>query len=152
MGNLFNDDFRDFINALNNNEVEYLLVGGYAVIIHGYRRTTGDLDIWINPTQNNYQHLLKACYQFGLPVLDITAENFLHNDAIDVFTFGRSPVSIDRKKTLKGCDFESAYNLRKEFFEGDLSVKYIHLNTLVKAKTTSCRHKDLYDIEKLTGL
>ena len=56
MGNIFNDDFRDFIAALNNNGVEYLLVGGYAVIIHGYRRTTGDLDLWINPTPDNYQH------------------------------------------------------------------------------------------------
>ena len=151
MGNLFNDDFRDFINALNNNEVEYLLVGSYDVIIHGYRRTTGDLDIWINPTQTNYQHLLKACFQFGLPVLDMTAENFLHNDAIDVFTFGRSPVSIDIMKTVKGCDFEAAYKLRQEFFEGNLSVKFIHLNTLLKAKTASGRHKDLDDIEKLTG-
>ena len=92
MGNIFNDDFRDFIATLNDAGVEYLLVGGYAVIIHGYRRTTGDQDIWINPTPQNYKQLVMACNEFGLPILDMTEENFLRNDALDVFTFGRSPV------------------------------------------------------------
>lgn len=152
MPNIFNDDFRDFITALNNNNVEYLLVGGYAVIIHGYRRTTGDLDIWINTTKKNYQQLVKACYQFGLPLLDMTEENFLHNDEIDVFTYGRSPVSIDIMKTVKGCDFETAFKLSQEFVEDDLLIRYIHLDTLIQAKKASGRHKDLDDIEKLTNL
>ena len=47
MGNIFNEDFRDFISALNDKEVEYMLVGGYSVILHGYSRTTGDMDIWV---------------------------------------------------------------------------------------------------------
>ena len=59
MANIFNDDFRDFIDALNKYEVEYLLVGGYAVILNGYRRTTGDMDIWINVTPENYRRLIK---------------------------------------------------------------------------------------------
>ena len=79
MPNIFNSDFREFILALNNNKVEYILVGGYAVILHGYRRTTGDLDIWVNTTKENYQKLLTAYNEFGLPVTDITADNFLHN-------------------------------------------------------------------------
>ena len=53
MGNIFNDDFQDFIQALNHHNVEYILVGGYSVILHGYARTTGDLDIWVNKTKNN---------------------------------------------------------------------------------------------------
>ncbi|GAA0526299.1 hypothetical protein LX66_0460 [Chitinophaga japonensis] len=60
MGNIFNDDFRDFIQALNNHNVEYIVVGGYAVILHGYRRPTGDMDIWVNPTRENYEKLVKA--------------------------------------------------------------------------------------------
>ncbi|MFM2305453.1 MAG: hypothetical protein RLZZ367_122 [Bacteroidota bacterium] len=55
MANTLNQDFTEFIIALNNNHVEYLLVGGYAVIFHGYNRTTGDLDIWVKPTVDNYR-------------------------------------------------------------------------------------------------
>lgn len=62
MGNIFNNDFRDFINALNHYEVKYILVGGYSVILHGYSRTTGDLDIWVNKTIENYERLKSAFY------------------------------------------------------------------------------------------
>ena len=71
MANIFNDDFRDFIQALNNNGVEYILVGGYAVILHGYRRVTGDMDIWVDRTKENYSRLTKAFDEFALPVFDI---------------------------------------------------------------------------------
>jgi len=54
MGNIFNDDFRDFLKSLNNNKVNYILVGGYSVILHGYSRTTGDMDIWVERTKENY--------------------------------------------------------------------------------------------------
>ncbi|TXE08823.1 hypothetical protein [Algoriphagus aquimarinus] len=73
MGNIFEDDFRDFLNALNNQGVEYILVGGFSVIIHGYPRTTGDI------TENNYIKLVKAFYEFGMPVFDMTQENFLNH-------------------------------------------------------------------------
>ena len=59
MQNIFNPDFQDFITALNENEVKYILIGGYSVIIHGYNRTTGDMDIWVEPTSMNYEHLMK---------------------------------------------------------------------------------------------
>ena len=64
MGNIFNEDFHDFISALNDNEVEYILVGGYSVILHGYSRTTGDLAIWINKEKENYFKLVKAFEEF----------------------------------------------------------------------------------------
>jgi hypothetical protein len=65
--NIFNDDFKDFIIYLNQNEVEYIVVGGYAVIIRGYSRSTGDIDIWVNKTKENYKKLQKAIIEFGLP-------------------------------------------------------------------------------------
>lgn len=68
MGSIFNDDFRDFIRALNNNQVEYILVGGYAVILHGYRRATGGMDIWVNRTIENYLKVIRAFADFHLPV------------------------------------------------------------------------------------
>ena len=95
MNNVFNEDFQDFIQALNNCHVEYILVGGYSVILHGYSRTTGDLDLWINKTRENYFHLVDAFTTFGMPVFDMTEENFLKNPDLNVFTFGRPPRSID---------------------------------------------------------
>lgn len=148
MANIFNDDFREFIKALNDNGVQYLLVGGYAVIIHGYRRTTGDLDIWVNPVEENYTRLMRAFTQFGLP--NITETDFLKNDELDVFSFGRSPVSIDIMKQVKGCSFDEAFEVSEVYVEADLSIRYIHLQTLLQAKRASGRFKDLDDVEKLS--
>lgn len=147
MANIFNDDFREFIKAMNDNEVQYILVGGYAVIIHGYRRTTGDLDIWVNPVGENYRKLINAFTQFGLPL--IPEQDFLHNNEMDVFTFGRSPVSIDILKQVKGCAFDAAYAASEVYVEENLPIRYLHLQTLLQAKKASGRYKDLDDIEKL---
>ncbi|MBI1692689.1 MAG: hypothetical protein FYV88_4120, partial [Bacteroidetes bacterium] len=64
MGNIFNTDFRDFIAALNRNQVRYILVGGYSVILHGYPRTTGDMDIWVERSKENYLKLKEAFDDF----------------------------------------------------------------------------------------
>lgn len=150
MPNIFNDDFRDFIQALNQNGVRYLLVGGYAVILNGYRRTTGDLDIWVEITAENHKQLLKAFYEFGLPSHDISEQNFLFNDDFDVFTYGIPPVAIDVMKALKGCSFQEAYLLSKQYDENGLMVRYLHIDTLIQSKKAAGRHKDLDDIEKLS--
>jgi hypothetical protein len=149
MGNIFNDDFRDFIQSLNTNEVEYLLVGGYAVILHGYRRTTGDIDIWVNTTLNNLEKLKKAFLQFGLPTHDLTEAKFLHDNSIDVFTYGRPPVSIDIMKAVKGLQFDEAFASSEIYVEDNLQIRFINYNQLIKAKQSSGRHKDMDDIEKL---
>lgn len=72
MSNILNEDFKDFIKAFDENDVEYILVGGYAVIMHGYNRTTGDMDIWVNRTKENYQKVVTAFMDFGMPVFDMT--------------------------------------------------------------------------------
>ena len=150
MPNIFNDDFRDFIFALNEQEVEYMLVGGYAVILNGYRRSTGDMDIWVNVTAANHKKLLNAYMSFGLPTSDISEENFLNNIEIEVFTYGVPPVCIKIMKVLKGCEFAEAYQLSNLFDENGLKIRYINLDTLIQAKKASGRHKDLDDIEKLS--
>jgi hypothetical protein len=149
MGNIFNDDFRDFIQALNTNEVEYLLVGGYAVILHGYRRTTGDMDIWVNTTRNNLQKLKKAFLQFGLPTSELTKERFLKDDSVDVFTYGRPPLCIDIMKVVKGLQFDEAFASSEIYVENNLQIRFINYDQLIKAKESSGRHKDMDDIEKL---
>ena len=152
MGNIFDSDFRDFIKSLNDNEVDYLLVGGYAVILHGYRRTTGDLDIWVNRTKENYKKLSDAFYEFGLPLLDMTEDNFLNSKTMDVYSYGRPPVAIDILIEVKGCSFNEALLQSKIYIEEELSIKFINLNTLRQAKNATGRFKDLDDLEKLSEL
>ena len=150
MGSIFNVDFQDFIQTLNDADVEYMLVGGYATIIHGYNRTTGDLDIWVHQTGDNYTRLKMAFEQFQMPVFDMTKAKFLHDKSVDVFSFGRPPVSIDIITSLKGLEFSKVWNnvIEKEIDE-NVKVKVIHVNDLILAKKASNRSKDQDDIEHL---
>jgi len=150
MGNIFNVDFLDFIQTLNDAEVEYMLVGGYATIIHGYNRTTGDLDIWVHQTGENYNRLKKAFKQFQMPVFDMTKTRFLHDKSVDVFSFGRPPVSIDIITNLKGLEFKQVWiNVEEKEIDEKVKVKVIHVNDLIAAKKASNRPKDQDDIEHL---
>ena len=149
MNNLFNNDFKDFLKALNNNKVEYILAGGYAVIIHGYNRTTGDLDIWVNRTKENYRQLVNAFQEFKMPLMGMTEEKFLNDPESDVFTYGRPPVSIDIMTQLKGLSFEEAYPKAVDMEIDLLIVKVIDYRSLILAKKASGRHKDKDDISHL---
>jgi predicted nucleotidyltransferase len=146
MANLFNQDFQDFLQALNNNKVEYILVGGYAVILHGYIRSTADMDVWINKTKENYKKLQLALTEFGAPLFP--EEEFLGNK-FDVWGFGREPNKIEIMSEVKGVDFTEAYERYKAFLQNDVEIKYIDLNDLLKAKEAAGRFKDKDDIEQL---
>jgi predicted nucleotidyltransferase len=150
--NIFNADFQEFIEALNRADVKYVLVGGYSVILHGYSRTTGDMDIWVEKSVHNYQALINAFQIFGMPIFDMTASNFLHNPKLDVFTFGRPPVAIDIITQIKGLVFEETYRTAIDYEIDDntkLSVKLIHLQNLIQAKQAAGRARDINDIENL---
>jgi hypothetical protein len=149
MGNIFNEDFRDFIQELNNANVRYLLVGGFSVILHGYSRTTGDMDIWVERSYENYVALKNAFMKFGMPVFDMNETNFLNHPSWDVFTFGVPPSAIDVMVNLKGLDFENCYKEATTFLDDDLQIKTINLNHLIKAKEASNRPKDIDDIQNL---
>lgn len=149
MGNILNDDFIDFLKLFNQFKVDYILVGGYAVIFHGYNRTTGDLDVWVKPTVNNYRKMLLAFKAFGLSPFNMTENLFLNLDENDVFTFGRPPVCIDILTKVKGLDFDNAFtNSSMVKFDG-LDVKMIDLRDLKKAKKAAGRAKDIDDLEHL---
>lgn len=152
MGNIFDQDFREFIISLNKYEVDYLLVGGYAVILHGYRRTTGDMDIWVDNSKDNYIRLKKAFNDFGLPLLDMTEENFLDSNKMDVFSYGRSPVLIEILTDVKGCEFSEAKKISEIYTEDEVPIKIINLHTLRMAKKAAGRYKDLDDLEQLSNL
>jgi len=149
MDNIFPPDFRDFINALNDQQVKYLLVGGYAVILHGYARTTGDLDIWVEQTSLNYSHLRNAFDQFGMSVFEMTEENFLSHPEWEVFTFGEPPVAIDLMTKVKGLEFESCYQQSVLFEEGEFKIRTLDINNLILSKKITGRPKDLNDLENI---
>lgn len=90
MANILESDFCYFLMSLNLSSTAYLLVGGYAVIIHGYHRTTQDLNIWVNKTPGNYLKLRKAFAIFGMPVFDMTLDNFMGDD-YDFFQWAVHP-------------------------------------------------------------
>lgn len=149
MGNIFNEDFRNFITCFNDNNVKYILVGGYSVILHGYSRTTGDMDLWVERTSENYKNIRAAFLQFGMPVFDMTENAFLKNETFDVFTFGKPPSSIDIMVAVKGLDFADCYLNSVYFDEDGLKVRTIYINDLISAKKASGRSKDLNDLENL---
>jgi predicted nucleotidyltransferase len=149
MGNIFNQDFREFIEELNKADVRYILVGGFSVILHGYSRTTGDMDIWVDRTRENYQKIKIAFLNFGMPVFDMNEENFLYHQNWDVFTFGVPPSAIDMMVNVKGLEFNSCFEQSVYFEEDGLMIRTIHLADLIKAKQATRRSKDLDDLENL---
>jgi len=146
MADLFNQDFQDFIEALNKTGVEYILVGGYAVVLHGYIRSTADLDVWVDKTEINYQKLKKAFNLFGAPIFP--KKEFLGNQ-FDVWGIGLEPNRIEVLNNVKGVDFFEAFPLCKTFTQNHVEVKYIHLTHLIQAKQAAGRFKDKDDIEQL---
>lgn len=151
MGNIFNTDFRDFLSAFNKYNVRYILVGGFSVILHGYSRTTGDMDVWVEQTPENYKNIVKAFQDFGMPVFDMTEENFFHHPVWDVYTFGNPPAAIDILMKVKGLEFGECYEKAVLFEDEGLKIRTLHLNSLIEAKKASGRPKDIDDINNLSG-
>jgi hypothetical protein len=149
MGKILNKDFREFIQSFEKNKVEYILVGGFAVILHGYPRTTGDIDLWVNRTKDNYKKIEFAFLDFGMQLFDMTQDNFLHHKYWDVFTFGKSPVAIDIMVKVKGLEFEASFKNAVFFKDEDLNLRTLSKDDLIKAKLAVKRGKDLDDLENL---
>jgi hypothetical protein len=150
MIDVFNPDFKDLIRSLNKFNVEYILVGGYAVIIHGYARSTADLDIWINRTEDNYYRLMKAFYDFGLPGQEVDKNSFLHDKEIEVYRFGIEPSAIDLIIGMDAIPFEKAFqNTVWKEVGLDLSARVINLPDLKRLKQFAGRANDLNDLEHL---
>lgn len=151
MSNIFNPDFQDFLKAFNNNDVDYILLGGYAVILHGYSRTTGDMDLFVRRTKKNYQKIVAAFREFGMPVFDMTEDNFFNNENVDVFSFGVPPVSIDIMTSAKGLNFDKAFKKATLHQIDDLEIRVVHLSDLIRQKKLVNRPKDINDIQHLSS-
>jgi len=124
--------------------------GGYSVILHGYSRTTGDMDIWVERTPENYKKIELAFLHFRMPVFDMTEQLFLKNKALNVFTFGKPPSSIDIMVDVKGMRVEDCYRNAVYFEEDGLPIRIIYIRDLINAKKAAGRAKDINDLENLT--
>jgi predicted nucleotidyltransferase len=145
---MFNPDFKEFVELLVKNQVEYLVVGGYAVSIHGYPRYTGDLDIWINPTEKNAEKILACINEFGFSSYKLTKKDFTKEYGI--IQFGYPPVRIDIINNVDGVNFDECF-LRKSIIDIDgLSVNFISLEDLITNKRTTARPRDIDDVENLS--
>jgi hypothetical protein len=144
---VLNQDFKEFLSALNDNSVRYLVVGGYAVALHGHPRYTKDIDVWIDRTDANAERMVQALEDFGFGALGLRKADFLVEDQI--IQLGYAPNRIDIITDLPGVEFTSSYEARVVVDVGDILVNFIDLDNLKQNKRTSGRYQDLADLENL---
>ncbi len=149
---MLNPDFSDMLSAFAAENVEYLLVGAYALAAHGVPRATGDLDCWVRPTADNAQRVLRALLAFGAPTAGLSADDLTRADL--VFQIGVEPNRIDILTSIDGVTFDEAYRDRISAHLGHLDVPVLGRDALIRNKRAVGRPKDLVDIislESTTG-
>jgi len=141
------NDFKEFLKLLNDADVQYLLVGGYAVGYHGYPRATADMDIWVAVAPDNATKLVDVFRQFGMQDPKLTAELFQESGRI--IRMGMPPLRIEVLTQIDGVDFSECYQARVKAVIDGQKVNLISRRDLVRNKRAAARHKDLADLENL---
>jgi uncharacterized nucleotidyltransferase DUF6036 len=140
-------DFREFIELLNSNHVEYVIVGGYALAFHGAPRYTGDIDILVRCSDANAARLEAAMGAFGFGSLGISAKDF--REAGQVVQLGSPPYRIDILTSVSGVDFDEIWDRRVPSQLDGTPVDFIDRDSFIKNKLASGRTKDKADVEAL---
>lgn len=140
-------DFSAFLKLLNAHGVEYLLVGGYAVGLHGYPRPTGDIDFWIAASSKNAERVINVIRDFGFDVPDLDPR--LISEEQRILRMGIPPTRIEVISTISGVSFTDCYQRRIEAELDGVKVNLIHLEDLRTNKRASGRDKDLVDLDHL---
>jgi predicted nucleotidyltransferase len=140
-------DFKEFILLLNEQKVEYLVIGGYAVVFHGYPRFTGDIDFWINPTEENIDRVLAVLKKFGCGSLGVKREDLLNPDI--VHQFGQQPLRIDILSYVEGASFAECYRRKKTKTVGGVKIHLLSREDLIRNKQLVGRPRDLEDVKQL---
>ncbi|GIK17553.1 MAG: hypothetical protein BroJett003_25170 [Planctomycetota bacterium] len=140
-------DFRDLLNNLKSENVRFLVVGAYAVIYHTEPRYTKDLDIWIEPTEENARRTWRALVRFGAPLKAIVLEDLV--DPESVYTLGVEPHRVDVLKSLDGVRFATAWRNRVEVKFADVRVGVLSRADLIRSKIAAGRPQDLLDVATL---
>jgi len=142
-----NQDFVDLLQAFVDAEVRFLVVGAYALAIHGRPRATGDLDIWVEPSRNNAARVIRALAAFGAPLDQINESDFASPGV--TYQMGVAPGRIDILTDLTGLTFQEAWPGRLARPFGDVTVDVIGLAEFIRNKRATGRAKDLGDIQGL---
>jgi hypothetical protein len=144
---ILNPDFKEFIQSLNNNQVRYLIIGGYAVAMHGHPRYTKDLDVWVESTPENAVRMVAALAEFGFDSLELKDADFL--EAGQVIQLGYPPNRIDLILTPKGIDFPTCYAAKVVVDLDGTPLHFIDLANLIANKQATGRPQDLADVASL---
>lgn len=145
-----NQDFLDFIGLLDAKGVDYLVVGGYAVALHGFPRYTGDIDFFVAVHERNASAMVEVFEEFGFGDIGIEAGDFLLPDF--VVEIGREPRKIQVLTGIDGVVFGECYSRRVKAEIGGKNVGFISREDLIRNKIASGRPKDridVYELEKL---
>jgi hypothetical protein len=140
-----NPDFVDLLRAFAAADVRFLVVGAYALALHGRPRATGDLDVWVDPNPENAAKVMRALATFGAPLADISVEDFSRPGV--TYQIGVPPGRIDILTELTGLTFAEAWpdRLRRSF--GEVEADFIGRDAFIRNKRATGRAKDLGDIE-----
>lgn len=140
------DDFDRIVVSLNRHQVEFMIIGGYAVVYHGHVRNTKDLDLYIRPTEENAKRTVAALEEAGFASPELAAEVFTADNGISL---GEEPVKVDLISHLPGVIFEEAWTRREASAFGPETVNYISREDLIKNKRAAGRPRDLDDVREL---
>lgn len=144
-----NPHFTELLRILNAHKVEFLIVGGYAVMKYTEPRYTKDLDIWIRNSPQNAAKVYAALAEFGAPLAadGLTVEDFA--DSSMVYQIGRPPLRIDIISKITGVSFADAWNRKKRERMAGVNVYFIGLKDLIRNKEASGRHSDVEHLKLL---
>ena len=144
---MLNSDYKDMLQALLDNGVEFLLVGAYAMGAHGYPRATGDIDIWVGPSPDNSKRVYSALLQFGAPLREVDEATFVKAGV--VFQIGVAPRRIDIMSGVSGVEFDEAYRHRETVEIEGMPIPILSYDDLVRNKRATGRDKDRLDANRL---
>ena len=142
-----NPDFVELLRAFVAADVQFLIVGAYALAVHGRPRATGDLDVWVDATPQNAGRVMQALATFGAPLSQISESDFATPGV--VYQIGVPPGRIAVLTELTGITFPDAWpgRVRRPF--GDIEVDFIGREAFVLNKRATGRPRDLVDVEGL---
>jgi hypothetical protein len=141
---LLNQDFKDILSAFCDQQVEFIVVGGYAMAFHGFLRATGDIDLWIRCSMENAEKVWLALQDFKAPLFDLTKEDL--NTYGIVFQIGIVPNRIDITTKIDGVNFDDAWKNHQTVQIEGLTIPVLNKEFLLLNKKVVSRPKDLIDI------
>lgn len=147
---MLNEDYKEMLQCLVDEDVEFLLMGAYALAAHGYPRATMDIDVWVRPSPKNAAAVLRALHRFGAPLHGLTIADLQKDDTI--FQIGVAPRRIDIITGASGLQFEDAFTRSAEINIEGIQVRIPFIDDLIRNKRASGRTKDLADAEALESL